>query len=130
MPKRTYVRLTTMLHIIINSGVDIQIEDRHAFGFNTYMTRNHAEIIGFWNRADNCLWDVQLLGYDRQLPVNETYYTDQLLGYIEMPNRNHKILLKLKGVRGWSRSKFIRDSLRYIREYKKINKMQGNLILF
>lgn len=127
---RNYIKLSNLLHIIMNHGVNIQIEDRHTLGFNTYMTRNHAEVLDYWNRADNCLWDVQLLGYDRQLPYDKIYYTDKILGYIEMPNRNHKILLKIPGVRGWSRSKFIRDALRYIREYKKINNIQGNLILF
>ena len=126
---RNYIRLTTLLLIILNQGVNIQIEDRHAIGQNTYMTRNHAEILGFWNRADNCLWDAQILGYDHQLPYGKTYYTYKLLGYIEMPNRNHKILLKLNGVRGWSKQKFLRDAHRYIREYEKKNRIKGNLIL-
>ena len=126
---KKFVNISKILYIIINQGVNIQIENRRFLGFYTYKTRNHAELLGYWNKADNCLWDVQLLGYDRQFEYDKKYYTDKVLGYIEMPNNNHKILLKLRGAVGWSKEKFFRDAKRYIREYNKINHIQGNLIL-
>ena len=126
--KKKFISLTKILNIIENEGVDIEIENRRSLDLNTYKTRNHAEILNLWNKADNCLWDVQLLGYNEQFSYNSIYYTNKILGYIKMPNNNDKILLKLTN-KGWSKDKFLRDVKRYIYEYNKTNNIKGTLIL-
>ena len=123
------VSLRKIIDIIKTKGVSIQVENRRKLGFNTYKTKNHAEILGFWNKADNCLWDVQLLGYHKQFSYNDIYYSDILIGYIKMPNNNHKLLMKIPN-RSWSKEKFSRDVKRYIYEYNKLNNIKGELILF
>jgi hypothetical protein len=123
------VSLKKIVDIIQKKGVNIKIENRRKLGFNTYKTKNHAEILGFWNKADNCLWDVQLLGYNKQFSYNDIYYSGIILGYIKMPNNNHKLLMKLQN-KTWSKEKFSRDVKRYIYEYNKLNNIKGKLILF
>ena len=121
--------LKSIIHIIENKGVSIKIENRRKLGFNTYKTKNHAEIVGFWNKADNCLWDVQLLGYKKQFSYHNIYYSNIILGYIKMPNNNDKLLMKLPN-KQWSKEKFLRDTKRYIYEYNKVNNIKGELVLF
>lgn len=122
------VSLLTIIHIIQDKGVNIQIENRRGLGYNTYKTKNHAEILGFWNNADNCLWDVQLLGYKNQFSYDDIYHTNIIIGYIKMPNNNDKLLLKIPNKK-WSKEKFFRDVKRYIYEYNKNNNIQGELVL-
>lgn len=122
------VSLLTIIHIIQDKGVNIQIENRRGLGYNTYKTKNHAEILGFWNKADNCLWDVQLLGYKNQFSYDDIYHTNIIIGYIKMPNNNDKLLLKIPNKK-WSKEKFFRDVKRYIYEYNKNNNIQGELVL-
>lgn len=121
--------LKNIIHIIQTKGVSIKVENRRKLGFNTYKTKNHAEILGIWNKADNCLWDVQLLGYKKQFSYHNIYYSNIILGYIKMPNNNDKLLMKLPN-KQWSKEKFLRDVKRYIYEYNKVNNIKGNLILF
>lgn len=106
--------LKSIIHIIQTKGVNIKLENRRNLGFNTHKTKNHAEILGILNKADNCLWDVQLLGYKKQFSYDETYYSDIIIGYIKMSNNNDKLLLKLPN-KQWSKEKFLRDVKRYIR---------------
>ena len=122
------VSLLTIIHIIQDKGVNIQIENRRGLGYNTYKTKNHDEILGFWNNADNCLWDVQLLGYKNQFSYDDIYHTNIIIGYIKMPNNNDKLLLKIPNKK-WSKEKFFRDVKRYIYEYNKNNNIQGELVL-
>lgn len=121
--------LKNIIHIIQTKGVSIKVENRRKLGFNTYKTKNHAEILGIWNKADNCLWDVQLLGCKKQFSYHNIYYSNIILGYIKMPNNNDKLLMKLPN-KQWSKEKFLRDVKRYIYEYNKVNNIKGKLILF
>lgn len=123
------VSLKRILHIIQTEGVSIQVENRRKLGFNTYKTKNHAEILNYWNKADNCLWDVQLLGYNKQFSYNTTYYSNIIIGYIKMPNNNDKLLMKIPNKK-WCKGKFLRDVRRYIYEYNKVNNIKGKLLLF
>ena len=123
------VSLKRILHIIQTEGVSIQLENRRKLGFNTYKTKNHAEILNYWNKADNCLWDVQLLGYNKQFSYNTTYYSNIIIGYIKMSNNNDKLLMKIPNKK-WSKEKFFRDVKRYIYEYNKVNNIKGKLLLF
>jgi hypothetical protein len=122
------VSLSKIIHIIQTKGVSIELENRRQLDFNTYKTKNHAEILGFWNKADNCLWDAQLLGYKKQFSYDDIYYTNIVIGYIKMPNNNDKLLMKIPNKK-WSKEKFLRDVKRYIYEYNKTNNIKGKLVL-
>tara|TARA_Y100000389_G_C17205080_1_gene385574 strand:+ start:95 stop:478 length:384 start_codon:yes stop_codon:yes gene_type:complete len=122
------VSLSKIIHIIQTKGVSIELENRRQLDFNTYKTKNHAEILGFWNKADNCLWDAQLLGYKKQFSYDDIYYSNIVIGYIKMPNNNDKLLMKIPNKK-WSKEKFLRDVKRYIYEYNKTNNIKGKLVL-
>ena len=122
------VSLSKIIHIIQTKGVSVELENRRQLDFNTYKTKNHAEILGFWNKADNCLWDAQLLGYKKQFSYDDIYYTNIVIGYIKMPNNNDKLLMKIPNKK-WSKEKFLRDVKRYIYEYNKTNNIKGKLVL-
>jgi hypothetical protein len=122
------VSLSKIIHIIQTKGISIELENRRQLDFNTYKTKNHAEILGFWNKADNCLWDAQLLGYKKQFSYDDIYYTNIVIGYIKMPNNNDKLLMKIPNKK-WSKEKFLRDVKRYIYEYNKTNNIKGKLVL-
>jgi hypothetical protein len=122
------VSLSKIIHIIQTKGVSIGLENRRQLGFNTYKTKNHCEILGFWNKADNCLWDAQLLGYKKQFSYDDIYYSNIVIGYIKMPNNNDKLLMKIPNKK-WSKEKFLTDVKRYIYEYNKMNNIKGKLVL-
>ena len=122
------ISLSKIIHIIQTKGVTIELENRRQLGFNTYKTKNHAEILGFWNKADDCLWDAQLLGYKKQFSYDDIYYSNIVIGYIKMPNNNDKLLMKIPNKK-WSKEKFLRDVKRYIYEYNKTNNIKGKLVL-
>ena len=111
---RSYKNITEMIRIILKKGVKIEFEDRKSLRYKTYNSINHAEILNFWNKADNLLWDAQVFGYRKRFPFNKIYKTKKLLGIIWIPNENHKIVLKLSE-KGISKDTFKRQIKKYIK---------------
>ena len=122
-----FIDIEKLLLKIITDGVKVKFEDRESLGWNTYGTFNHAEIIDYINLADNDCWDAQIFGYKEPFNFNKTFKTKKLLGFIMMPNGNHKIILKLRN-RGFSRKRFNKQLETYISNYKLKNSIEGKYI--
>ena len=124
-----YKNIYEIIDIIINSGVNIEFEDRIKKGYKTYKTFNHAEILNYYNSADNMFWDAQVFGYNYKFKFNKIYKTKKILGIIWIPNGNHKIILKLNN-KGFSKIRFNKQLNTYIKNYTKLNKINTKLFLF
>lgn len=116
----SYKTLYEIINIINNEGVQIEFEDRKKLGYKTYNTPNHAEVLYFFNRADDMNWDAQVFGYKRQFKFNRKFNTKKIVGLIWIPNGNHKLLLKL-AERGFSKKRFIKQLYNYIKNYRILN---------
>ena len=114
--------LEKMLNIIETKGVVIKVEDRtpwNHYGF----PKNHAEVLDYINSADGDLWDTMIFGYNKPFVYNDHYKTRELLGMIWSPTGNHKLLVKLPYIKGFSEKKFKKDVKKYIKAYKNLNKL-------
>ena len=110
-------------------GYKLIIENRIKLKYNTYGIINHAEFIDYMNPHDNCLWDAIIPGYDYLISDKKTYIVKDILGYVYIPNGNHKIIVDL-GLRDFSPKKFMQDLNTYLDEYSYTNNIITKLILF
>ena len=128
--KKKFINLDKLIKIIYSKGVKLEIEKRHKdyhYGF----PNNHAEILNFYNKADNDCWDALIFGYDNlDYPFKTQLFTKHLIGIILINNGNHKLLFKIPYKRGFSETKLRKDVNNYIKKYKKINKLKLKYIKF
>ena len=57
--------------------------------------RNYGEVIGFRNRADGDRWDVLVPGMKDELPYDEPYRLQKVLGVVLIKGGNHKMVVEL-----------------------------------
>ena len=110
-------------------GYKLVIENRIKLGYKTYGIINHAEFIDYMNPHDNCLWDAIIPGYDYLISDKKTYIVKDILGYVYIPNGNHKIIVDL-GLDNFNSQKFMDDLNTYLNKYTYLNNISTKLILF
>ena len=110
-------------------GYKIVIEDRIKLGYNTYGIVNHGEFINYMNPHDNCLWDAIIPGYNYQMSGNKEFTIKNILGYVYIPNGNHKIIIDLE-LDNFNTTQFMEDIRVFLSEYSRLNSIKTKLILF
>jgi hypothetical protein len=114
-----YIDLKSLVRRIKNRGVTIQIENRIGW-FDYGFPKQHAEILNYYNAADDCCWDALILGYKNpDMKYEEKYKTKHLIGIILIENGNHKLLFRLPYKRGFDENIFRRDVKKFTRNYSK-----------
>jgi hypothetical protein len=110
-------------------GYKIVIEDRIKLGYNTYGIVNQGEFINYMNPHDNCLWDAIIPGYNYQMSDNKKFTIKNILGYVYIPDGNHKIIINI-GLNNFNTTQFMDDIHVFLSEYSRLNNIGTKLILF
>lgn len=87
-------------------------------------TRNYGEIIGLRNRADGDRWDIFVPGYDHPLPVSRSYQIKEVMGVLELENKNHKIAVRLY-LPGFDQKRADREIQRFSSRYTATTGVDG-----
>lgn len=116
-----FIELQNLIKIIINKGVTIKIENREKSEWNNYgFPKQHVEILNYYNKADNDLWDGLVFGYkDFNYEYGTKFKTNQLIGIICIENGNHKLLFKIPHKKNFCKKLFKLEINKFIKKYNK-----------
>jgi len=115
--------LSKFLKILNRKKLELKIEHRVKKGINTYGVINQAEFKKYINPADNDLWDIVIPGYNYKIR-KKNFLTNDIIGIFYLDSGNHKFFMRIDHP-GFSKKKSTKDIKIYIKNYKKITKING-----
>lgn len=79
---------------------------------------NYGEIINTLNPADGDPWDICAFGINTLLPINKIFIIEYFIGELILPNGNHKLIPKIKGI-DFNHDRFTFDLILFKNIYEK-----------
>lgn len=112
------------------NNLKVVIEDRTKLkNAKTYQMNNHAEFINYFNPYDKCLWDAIIPGYRDKFVGGSQHRVKKIIGVYLLKNGNHKVAIQIDSNKNYDIKKALKDTKRYITNYKKQIPVYGKWIL-